>query len=984
MSNTRVQQIGKLAFKDEVAKAWNEFVDECVSDPQKMFSLERICEYASDYHFESDLINEYFAGLSKLSCDDCLAELFKKATDLVNELGNYNYFNNQCKIDSWAARVDDWKKFKKYDELSQDYINDVTKLVNNIALQKVMSLGAKKAILQQVRSLADMMNQTVISLRNSDDYYGYDAKHVKRVAKLLDPMHEMMRQWVNTIPGYVIEEWKQQVSENRYMCRSSMLSEIEARYKKLYYEAIAFNCSHKQLKSSGSFSPESAAVGAVCSFDRQFVERKNSLTLEDLRGLMLQNILNSVSINEEVSRIRNTLAPENMAPLINAINANSSAKLFSVNHDFPRTTIEFVTPISNASSKLILEYNAQANSYSMQWKFFGKNAGDRMSSLEKLVKYDGMLRGASLPYEPAYDENKYELTAIWNFGNGSVEAIAASIKDLISRYKEIVKNKGLSSNCSNSLFEISMKKFFELDKGVQERCINAMDADAKKQLNIKMNKHASSSDKAKYVKQCPYLIDVILADKSSLCSSTLKDILDSNPAFYVFEKMVTKFGLDYVVKGSSCSSCSSHTLCEKMIDMYSSKEVLEYLAKKQPNLSSHVNLMHHIFKHNMNLDQNLVDMLVKLGAPVSLSGLSYIPKQNVAGYLALIHAKLAAMNDADFSNWLLSEIKNGSLADDSLSEMLKRYSDKIDYSNSKLVEALIKNGESTVVMNLLDTKVPDLLNSTKNLYLAALENKKPDPKMFVLLKNLNAPVMANSMDILLKGLSKLYLKTNDSAYFDFMENTFLQANAKTYTLAILDILKNGSESTEAVLGLVQKTLQYLDLNAKVVKTPLLEHLYNKVNELGHSSEYLNTVLGSDQVDLTARPGMMADAIARSSNGFVMYLLSHGTNFDACSDINFKHLTNSNENRELLGQLLQKLSPQKLTQVMRANANSGSKTFFYDMLQKFEKVIDFTDPVLAALQQKRSAASVSAMSFMSGANAQTSTQPVAQAFPAAKI
>jgi hypothetical protein len=652
-------KLGLMAFEPSVRDKWNEFALDCSKSSYRRSVLAGIIASASKHNLQSDLINEIFADNSTSDHKRKLRQMFDVVTEYIDAVKKFNYDDNQRIIDKWTAKIPEWSEPGNFNKLFDEYTADINELNKNLKLNSGLSKYAMRAQIEQVRMQTDMMDKTIKSLKGSPLYSSDVKLQVVRFSMLLDPYHELMARWMGEIPAHKYDKWEEKVRKNysRYT-KSKMIDYISDTYKSTAANAkraYSSNEASNHLHPSGSLSVSSAKIGSSCSFKRHFVRQSKSgrLTLEDLFSLMHQNILSSTLVVEEVKGIKSNKVPAALSSLKTAIDNLGSTQLFGVRQDYPLVTMEYNIPLQNHSVKLTVRYNMQSKTFEIEWGMFGKNWSDRMTQLENLLYWDGVLLGADMPNRPRYNETQRDLTVFWNIKSIDVDALAKNITSCIFEYTKAMNDNHVSGGGSDrNAFAHAFDRFKELSIDQQAKCLNSQSKKNMERIFELLN-DISRSDMESYLRRCPSLYLVFIDNANKLDSGLIDKILQASINKELLTKLIAKLGLFYPVKGSNDS-----TLFDKMLQVYSSTEICEFLRINKIDFRNQLDALNQVFSKSKP-DIDLARQMFALGAPLTrITGktLSVILEIGDADMIAALEKQIATMNADQFTDLIIDAI----------------------------------------------------------------------------------------------------------------------------------------------------------------------------------------------------------------------------------------------------------------------------------------------------------------------------------------
>ncbi|MFI4919391.1 MAG: PEP/pyruvate-binding domain-containing protein [Legionellales bacterium] len=276
------------------------------------------------------------------------------------------------------------------------------------------NLTTQKTILNLVLLLTELMDKSIKSLKSSPDYSSdQHALLTERFILLLKPYYQLMLHWLVPVPDYQFDSWYSgtQSYETATSLKIKMANNIKAILDRPHPK-------QRELAPSGLFSVASAKIGSGANFGRQFIEKKQQITCEDVFSLIHQNLLTAVAtVSNEISKTAITSLPDALQPLLLAFERKSRGitdlDLLSITHHFPIVTLEYNLAMANHSAVFVIDYNQQTEQVTINAQVFGGNWQNRMSTLIDVITIDALIYGVQVKKTPVFSESTLSLDFVW-------------------------------------------------------------------------------------------------------------------------------------------------------------------------------------------------------------------------------------------------------------------------------------------------------------------------------------------------------------------------------------------------------------------------------------------------------------------------------------------------------------------------------------------------------------------------------------------
>ncbi len=334
----------------------------------------------------------------------------------------------------------------------ESYAQEVLPLIDALSWGPNLKPLTRKAIIKAVQDLCHLMDRTIKSVKGSPEYK--DKKlQVERFYNLLRPFLSLCKKWHYYIPNHVFASWYTRVPNDRwwYSNPKNMMDEIETTFN-----SLAKDLSERQLNASNTFSVQSAKIGSGANFDRQFSQRKNSLTLEDLFTLFHQNILAITIFLGQESSVPLEYYPEELQILIKSfkdIRSNlGQIELMNSFYQHPTIVIEFNLGLQNHSAKFGIEYDRTTQKSILHINYFGENWNNRMTHIEQVADLERHFLNAQQKKAVHYDAVGRSIEFSWEFPIERIQQIGSKITNMLDRYTSLANNYHNYFNFYNVLF----------------------------------------------------------------------------------------------------------------------------------------------------------------------------------------------------------------------------------------------------------------------------------------------------------------------------------------------------------------------------------------------------------------------------------------------------------------------------------------------------------------------------------------------------
>ncbi|MBF0299757.1 MAG: ankyrin repeat domain-containing protein, partial [Oligoflexia bacterium] len=412
----------KIALTDPVAKRWTSFALEICKDPKRRRELANELKYFIDLGMGSDFINKIFAEADeKMTATQLMDSFTTMIIPLKKRLDELELSKHRATIESHKNLISEWSNPDKFEKRFSLFSKEIGNLISKLNLNEKDNPLVKKAVLRAVQEMTEVIDQTIKSLKGNANY---DKNlQVKRFSKLLEIYHQLMHKWVEKIPPVMFEKWSKFVDDiSEYNTQEGMLKNISDTFN-----ALKNKDDPKQLNSSNGFSVASARVGTSASFRRQFMDKKDEITLEDLFSLMHQNILFSTATLIRDSQIAEKNLPNKLKGLMDSLSKmefsvgrsleKGKAELMNLQHVYPSPIInlEYNLPLRNHSAKLFIDYDTHKESFKIKMDLYGENWRSRMNTITYIANREAKYLKSLNKEKFSYNSRSKSLSIDWHF-----------------------------------------------------------------------------------------------------------------------------------------------------------------------------------------------------------------------------------------------------------------------------------------------------------------------------------------------------------------------------------------------------------------------------------------------------------------------------------------------------------------------------------------------------------------------------------------
>lgn len=484
-------KLNTLALRQDTRDQWKQFSYHCSKSPIHRQLLAKIIMQISHYHLESELINGLFLrhlnhAKEKMQAqlyDTVLMDMFEEVLASEKQIKQSQFNENNHRITCWEKKINEWSNPSKFDHLFDEFEREILPLISEISIDNAMPNLMKKAVLKQAQNLTELIDKTIKSMKGSPEYTkNQTSLLIERFIKLLKPYHKLMQIWMETIPEQQYAAWTKRISGDKsYNFKEPMITKINYVFTEKCKQPLY---DPKELRPSGFISVSSARVGTTASFERQFVNQADKLSMEDLFSLFHQNILASLVVIGKDVEIPIAHLPQELQPLLQVLQADRTIDLLGYRHEPPSVYLEYNIPMDNHSAKLILEYNTNTQTLMLHWNFFGRNWEDRMNLIANIAAMEAMFLNSKCLSESVFNKKNLSLNFSWIFESDQINRLVKHVNGIIQHYSSLTEDVR-----KKTAYQTILERYLKSETAPQ--CINSLSAKNRAMLT----KTISSIDK---------------------------------------------------------------------------------------------------------------------------------------------------------------------------------------------------------------------------------------------------------------------------------------------------------------------------------------------------------------------------------------------------------------------------------------------------------------------------------------------------------
>lgn len=438
-----LSQLHKLALNQPLGQEWIAFAFEICLDRKKLSEITLLMMKLKKYNIAAEWLNDTFMQIVKTKdptklkekdskvIEEIYGQLIKEADQIDKELSKQNLDEYTSILKNWQLKLPQWGNEIEFEKLFKAWNAEIVPLITKLNIDSSMHVLTKRAILNVVLNLTELMDNSIKSLKGSPEYKDKDLQ-ARRFALMLAPYNELMKKWTYRIPESKFKEWAAEVVyDPRANNKGIMLAQIES----VFLEKVK-SVTEASMLPSRFFNVASATIGSPTSFSRHFVELERYLTLEDLFTLMHQNTIAAISQLKGEASLTLEDFPKPLQPMLTALENiecyGNKLKLINMEQKYPNIFLEYNLPLRNHSAKFYVQYDKVSNKCRLSFKIFGHNGGGRMDYISTIMQLFPRLNSLTTAREPRYDTNRFLLEGAWEFDSKHLSVVGKELTDVIN------------------------------------------------------------------------------------------------------------------------------------------------------------------------------------------------------------------------------------------------------------------------------------------------------------------------------------------------------------------------------------------------------------------------------------------------------------------------------------------------------------------------------------------------------------------------
>lgn len=456
-------KLQNLALNDNTKTAWKEFALACCQEGTTTLRLAKIVRFLVHQEIAEEWLNDHFltlmngakktGAITPAAVDKVLVSLEKEMTEISKSLTELQLEKKLAIIRAWETRFSEWADPNKFEVLWKQYQAEVLSLIQQLDVDPKQHPLVRNRILNTVLDLTEMMDKTIKSITDSAQYHRFNPKEqVERFAILLNPFHELMKKWVNTVPDAQLNQWRFRTATEK----TEMLQEINKSF-----EELKRNLGPHQLKPSTQISVEAAGIDSAINFNTAFIQKREMATLETLFSLMHHNIKATVSTH--LPSLQAINLPLSIQPLYTICEALPFMSRAKCHYSVPLLTLDYNIPQPVHSLKCSIQYDTKQNNCRIKFYLFGNGTGGRWRNIQALAALDSLVLNGKLTPDPnllKYPE-KDDVTFTLEIDPKILSAHGKYFQNLFTSYRDL-------SFVTDALMTQHTKSFFSRTNIVSE------------------------------------------------------------------------------------------------------------------------------------------------------------------------------------------------------------------------------------------------------------------------------------------------------------------------------------------------------------------------------------------------------------------------------------------------------------------------------------------------------------------------------------
>lgn len=439
---TQFLKLSSLTKNKALAEHWAHFSLECSLDPNKTSRLAQIVHFMVKKDLGSFMINTLFQRAvikhGNKNTDEIFKDIYIQIANVVKNTKEIGLHDISSLIDKWQRAENNWATPDLFEKQIKEFRSDFDTILQKLDTIDLNTLGPteKMLVFKEINRLTDVIDNSIKRFKGSM-LYTDKTLQVHRFIPLLSMYHTLMERQVSLIPDEYITKYKEKIGSEKYVHKDPILKAIS----QVFHEKCA-NPDQNDLSSSRKLSVKSAIITSPASFERQFIDKQDDLTLEDFFTLFHQNI---VAANTVLTQELN-LTQDEMPPVIRALTESIEkysliylkdefpANLISARYNYPVYLLEYNIPLAMHAASFNVSYNEETNKMVFSIKIFGE-ARDRFQKIETFTKLYLEILGAESIKDPGFSNERSVLECDFSITPNSESIIydAAKLIKMMAR-----------------------------------------------------------------------------------------------------------------------------------------------------------------------------------------------------------------------------------------------------------------------------------------------------------------------------------------------------------------------------------------------------------------------------------------------------------------------------------------------------------------------------------------------------------------------
>lgn len=400
---TQFLKMSVLCINAPLKREWERFALICAKDKTKREGLAQVLNFMIRNNLGSFLVNTLFQDGVKEMKDDFEAifqDIYVQSAKALKNINAMGLKEIKDMLDQWQRQETAWADPAQFDKLfaafSTDFEDIMTKL-DKVDL-KNLGLAEKTLVFNEINRLTSILDNSIKHFKGSTQYTDKD-KQAKQFAEMLTLYHRLMERQVFFVSDELIKSFKG--PEDKHNTKQSILDVIRQTF-----EEKSKNPTGLQLSTSGQFGVNSAIITSPATFERQFVAKKQYLTLEDLFTLFHQNIIAAnMLLTKDLNLERDDL-PEILQFVMDSVEnyklvygREYKESLLSARYDYPNFNLQFNLPLAQHAAAFDIQYNVVTNKMKFHLQVFGE-ARSRFDKIKNVTNAYLAMMGVTVTKSP--------------------------------------------------------------------------------------------------------------------------------------------------------------------------------------------------------------------------------------------------------------------------------------------------------------------------------------------------------------------------------------------------------------------------------------------------------------------------------------------------------------------------------------------------------------------------------------------------------